>query len=59
MAVKTPSAVLLLYLRPSQTDMGRDLLASLPEFMNFKLFGTILLVNMKFGTFFLGHPLSQ
>ena len=34
-------------------------LASLPEFMNFKLFGkTILVVHIKFGLF-LGHPLSQ
>ena len=33
--------------------------SSLPEFMNFKLFGkTILVVNIKFGLF-LGHPLSQ
>ena len=36
-----------------------DALSSLPEFMNFKLFGkTILVVNIKFGLFF-GHPLSQ
>ena len=32
---------------------------SLPQFMNFKLFGkTILVVNIKFGLF-LGHPLSK
>ena len=32
---------------------------SLPEFMNFKLFGkTILVVNKKFGLFW-GHPLSR
>ena len=32
---------------------------SLPEFMNFKLFGkTILVVNLKF-RLFLGHPLRQ
>ena len=32
---------------------------SLPEFMNFKLFGkTISVVNIKLGLF-LGHPLSQ
>ena len=32
---------------------------SLPEFMNFKLFGKIILVvNIKFGLF-VGHPLSQ
>ena len=32
---------------------------SLPEFMNFKLFGkTILVVNIKFGLS-LGHPLRQ
>ena len=32
---------------------------SLPEFMNFKLFGkTILVVNIKF-ELFLGHPLSK
>ena len=34
-------------------------LNSLPEFMNFKLFGkTILVVNIKF-ELFLGHPLSK
>ena len=33
---------------------------SLPEFMNFKPFGkTILVVNLKFGLFLGGHPLSQ
>ena len=38
--------------RPKQTP-------SLPEFMNFKLFGkTILVVNIKFGLFW-GHPLGQ
>ena len=32
---------------------------SLPEFMNFQLFGkTMLVVNVKFGLF-LGHPLSK
>ena len=32
---------------------------SLPDFMNFRLFGkTILVVNLKFGRF-LGHPLSK
>ena len=32
---------------------------TLPEFMNFKLFGkTILVVNLKF-RLFLGHPLRQ
>ena len=34
-------------------------LHSLPEFMNFKLFGkTILVVNIQF-ELFLGHPLSK
>ena len=33
--------------------------SSLPEFMDFKLFGKIILVvNIKFGLF-LGHPLSK
>ena len=33
--------------------------SSLPEFMNFKLFGkTVLVVNIKFGLF-LGHPLGK
>ena len=37
----------------------RTLRISLPEFMNFKLFGkTILVANIKFGLF-LGHPLSR
>ena len=39
---------------------GRDAeYISLPEFMNFKLFGkTTLVVNIKF-ELFLGHPLSK
>ena len=38
---------------------GKDSLYSLPEFMNFKLFGnTVLVVKIKFGLF-LGHLLSQ
>ena len=38
---------------------GSDSSFSLPEFLNFELFGrTILVANIKF-VLFLGHPLSQ
>ena len=40
-------------------DHALPIVCSLPELMNFKLFGkTVLVENAKFG-FFLGHPLSQ
>ena len=39
---------------------GRPALVSLPEFMNFKLFGkTILVVNIKFGLFWAIHSASE
>ena len=35
-------------------------MSSLPEFMNFKLFGkTILVVHIKFGLFLAIHPASE
>ena len=46
-------------LRQRVTKAESGLIGSLPEFMNFKLFGkTILEVIIKFGLL-LGHPLSQ
>ena len=42
------------------SDFNRDdcMIYSLPQFVNFKLFGnTILVVNIKF--VFVGHPLSK
>ena len=49
--------------RPAEADFFVPRISlhssSLPEFMNFKLFGrTILVVQKKFGLFW-GHPLSQ
>ena len=54
--IEAQSQSVILILHP---PIGSVSFVSLPEFMNFNLFGkTILVVNVKFGLF-LGHPLSQ